>query len=230
MFFASVLRLQAAWALAAILAMPARAEDGLLLQQVSARYGSITCLATNKNFRMDASELRVFLKPPFKRVDLYNLTNKTKFSCNVDDISKDVSTHDDLDKAVKAGGREEILLKGFDMLQNYKLSHYEIDHVYPHKAMQRCLDFWITKEKDFPQELDSACCKLSGIPEGYGFPVKMFFYQTKARRNGLARIETFKILETKKVTKQDFPATTFAQPQGCRPVADLMELMVGGDQ
>src|SRR5690242_1777796 len=42
-------------------ASPVQAENGLLFKQFSARYGSVTCMATPKNFRMDASELRVFL-------------------------------------------------------------------------------------------------------------------------------------------------------------------------
>jgi hypothetical protein len=212
------------------LAKPAEAEPGLLLKQFSARYGSVTCMATGQNFRMDASELRVLLKPPFKQIDMYNMANKTRYNCVIDDLGKDISWHDMSAKEKKAGGTEAVVPNGAGMLQDYKLNRYLIVHNFPHKPSKTAMDFWTTRETDFPKPLETACCKLTGLPVGYGFPVKMYQYQDNTGRNGKTYIVHFKVLETTKVTKQDFPATTFTQPKGFRLAADLMELMVSGDQ
>jgi hypothetical protein len=228
MLFAFFLRVAAAFLLLLCLARPARAENGLLLKQFSARYGSVTCVVTSQNFRMDASELRVFLKPPFKRMDMYNMVSKTRLSCAVDDIGKTIDWREMTAQEKKAGGHEVIVPKGTDRLQNYVLNRYLIDHIFPRKPSSPKVDFWTTREKDFPQVLETACCKLSGLPTGYGFPVKMYQYQEKIARTGKIFTVHFKVLDTTRVTKQDFPPTTFAQPQGFRPVSDLMELMVSG--
>jgi hypothetical protein len=228
MLFAYFLRVTAACFLLVNLAKPAQAENGLLLKQFSARYGSVTCLTTNQNFRMDASELRIFLKPPFIRVDMYNMASKTRFSCSVDDIGKTIDIHDLTAKEKKAGGREVISPKGKDTLQDYKLNRYLIEHVFAGKSYEPKIDFWTTREKDFPQALETACCKLSGLPSGYGFPVKMYQYVESIARSGKKFNTHFKILDTTRVTRQDFPPTTFVQPQAFRPVLDMMELMVSG--
>jgi hypothetical protein len=227
---AYLLRVTATCLMIFILAGPCRAESGLLLKQFSARYGSITCMATNQNFRMDASELRVFLKPPFKQMDMYNMSSKARFTCDIGLIGKDTDWRLMTASQKKAGAKEEVVSKGEDILQQYKLNRYLIILRFPKKQDLPKLDFWTTREKDFPQTLNSACCILTGLPEGYGFPVKMYQYQDKEDRSGKIYHVHFKVLDTTKVTKQDFPATTFAQPQGFHPVKDLMELMVSSEQ
>jgi hypothetical protein len=227
---AFLLRVVAASLLFFTLARPAEADNGLLLKQFSARYGSITCMATGQNFRMDASELRVFLRPPFTRMDMYNMSSKARLTCNVDDIGKEVDWREMSAKEKKAGGKEEIIGGGTEMLQAYKLNRYLINLILPNKPVVPKLAFWTTREKDFPKTLETACCKLTGLPTGYGFPVKMYQYQEKTARTGKIFSTQFKVLDTTKVTKQVFPDTTFAQPKGFHPVSDLMELMISNGE
>jgi len=208
-----------------VAAQPALAETGLLLKQTSARYGAVTCMATHKHFRMDASELHVFLKPPFKTVDLYNMASKTTLSCSVDEISKETNWHELTKAEAKAKAKEVTEPTGEDMMQQYKLHRFHIVHVAPNMK-NPALDFWTTTEKDFPQELAEACCKLTGLPPGYGFPVRMYQYRRRYSRSGKEYPLHYQVLDTTKITIQDFPATTFAQPQGFRKVPDLMELMI----
>lgn len=203
----------------------AEAEAGLLLKQTSARYGSVTCMVTHSNFRMDASELRVFIKAPFKNITLYNMASKAMLTCPIDEISKETNWHELSKIEQKAKAKEVIDHTSDEMMMQYKLNRYQIVHVAP-KIHNPSLDFWTTKEPDFPQELAVSCCKLTGLPPGYGFPVRMYQYKTRYGRNGKAYPLHFQVLDTTKVIKQDFPATTFSQPQGFRKVPDLMELMV----
>ena len=220
MLLASILRVTAISIMIFVLAGPCLAESGVLLKQYSARYGSITCMATNQNFRMDASELRVFLRPPFKHMDMYNMSSKAHFTCDIGLIGKDTDWRLMSANEKKAGAREEIISKGVDMLQQYKLDRYLINLQFrqkPDRSRQDRpgqeksrpdkpkLDFWTTKEKDFPQRLNAACCTLTGLPEGYGFPVKMYQYQEKVDRSGKLYRVHFKVLDTTKVTRQTFP-------------------------
>jgi|GEM_PF-545067 len=208
-----------------VAAPAALADNGLLLKQTSARYGAVTCMATHNHFRMDASELRVFLKPPFKTVSLYNMASKTTISCSVDEISKETNWHEMTKAEIKAKAKEVTEPTGEDMMQQYKLHRFHIVHVAPN-IKNPALDFWTTTEKDFPQELAEACCKLTGLPPGYGFPVRMYQYRRRYGRNGKEYPLHYQVLDTTKITIQDFPATTFAEPKGFRKVPDLMELMI----
>jgi hypothetical protein len=205
----------------------ARAEDGLLMKQFSARYGSVTTMATHKNFRMDAAEIRVFIKPPFKTVAVYNTSSKTVYHSDIAALGKDIDWHDFKPDEIKAHVAERTVAKNDDRLQEYAMKRYLIEHYYPSRPTLPSLEFWTTRDKDFPHELDRACCLLSGLPVGYGFPLKVYQYRSRTKRDGTPYFAHYRVLDTSKIIKQNFPDTTFAEPAGCKPVKDLMELMVG---
>jgi hypothetical protein len=208
-------------------AHPARAESGLLFKQFSARYGSVTCMATHHNFRMDASELRVLVKPPFTKVQFYNMASKACYTGDLDVIARDVNWHEMSKEDIKAHVKERVVEIGNDRIQDYALKQYNIEHYFPKKPTETVLEFWTSRDKTLPHELDEMCCKLSGLPLRYGFPFKLYQFRTRFKRNGEPYILHYRVLDTTKIVNQDFPDTTFAVPAGFKPVKDLMALMMG---
>ena len=88
----------------------AATKTGWICKQSSSRYGSLTCYVTPHNFRMDAMDIRLYVRAPFKDVTMYNMDAKLKYTESIDNLASRISIRSLTQKDIKNGIKEAISL------------------------------------------------------------------------------------------------------------------------
>lgn len=206
----------------------AASENGWICKQSSSRYGSLTCYVTPHNFRMDAMDLRLYVKPPFREVTMYNMDGKLKYTVSIDNISSRISIRTLTTKDKKKGIKEAIVKQGKRNIAGFDCDEYLSYHIDPRGAKRPRVLIYATRGLNLPKAMEIACAKLTDCPPGLGFPVRLQIYEgvsdqaTKIRGYRLQQM-----LNTNKAEQSKVDDQMFIEPSGFKAARDEMEIMMG---
>ncbi len=203
-------------------------ESGWICKQSSSRYGSLTCYVTPHNFRMDAMDLRLYVKPPFKDVTMYNMDGKLKYKVSIDSLSSRISIRTLSAADIKDGIKEKITKQGKRTIAGFDCDEYLSSHINAKGAKRPRVLIYATKGLDLPKSMEIACAKLTDCPAGLGFPVRLQIYESFTDKT--TKIKGYRLqqmLNTNKAETSKIDDNLFIQPSGFKPARDEMEVMMG---
>lgn len=223
----ALLILQATGQNTATMAM-AGSEEGWIFKQDSARYGRLTCYATPHNFRMDAMDLRLYVKAPFTRVSMYNMESKLRYQVPVDNVASRLAIRSLNERDKKAGTREVMTKIGQREICGFKCTAYRSDHVKKSGLRTPKVTIYATHDLKLPVQMETACAKLTDSPPGLGFPIRLQLYESHTdEASGVKGYKLSQILNTDKASRARVEDSTFDEPKGFRAARDETEVIMG---
>lgn len=206
----------------------AKSEAGYIFKQDSTRYGRLTCYVTPHNFRMDAMDLRLYVKPPFTMVSMYNMESKITYRVSVDQISQRLSIRSLSEKDKKAGTKEELKKIGERTICGFKCDTYRSEHVKKDGKRTPKILIFATHDLKLPKAMENACAKLTDCPPDLGFPARLqLFESVKDAKKDSVGFKMNQVLNTDKCTPATVDDAQFIEPTGYKPARDETEVIMG---
>ncbi len=208
----------------------AAAEDGYIFKQDSSRYGKLTCYVTPTRFRMDAMDLQIHLKPPYKFIIMYNTEQKLQYKTTVDSVAKRLTLRTVSEKDKKLGTVEVLRRIEDRKIAGFMCQGYRSEHIYKDKKKlpRPRMNIYATRELNLPKEMEMACAHLSDCPTGLGFPLRLQFFENyKDEKTGLSGIKLTQLLNTLKAEKAKLNDQIFQEPKGFKIARDEAEVVLG---
>ncbi len=206
----------------------AATKTGWICKQSSSRYGSLTCYVTPHNFRMDAMDIRLYVRAPFKDVTMYNMDAKLKYTESIDNLSSRISIRSLTQKDIKKGIKEAIVKQGKRTIAGFECDEYLSYHINNKGAKRPRVLIYATKGLALPKSMEIACAKLTDCPPGLGFPVRLQICESitdKATKISGYRLQ--QMLNTNKADPAKIDDQFFVEPTGFKSARDEMEIMMG---
>ena len=209
---------------------------GYSFKQFSANYGNVQCWVTKDNFRMDALDVKMFVRRPFKSIVLYNLDSKLYYPMAVDNFAKRLTIRSLSAEEKKLGWKQHTDRAKEDdkKICGFNCSSYIAWQVNPKGTAHKTAQFWATNDIDLPREMAQACAKLTDCPPEIGFPFKITQFSkvtSKVTKKAVTYGYTTRpLLDTLNMTKMTLPDSMFAEPPGCRRARDEVEVIMGEDK
>lgn len=215
------------WIISAM-ATEAAQVDGWICKQSSSRYGPLTCWVTPRNFRMDALDLRLYVRPPFKDVTMYNMDNKLKYVINIDKLSRRIAIRSLSEDDIKDGTREEIKKEGKHTVSGLACEEYLSCHIKKNGQKKPKVQIYATRDLALPKAMELACAKLTDCPPDLGFPVRLQIYEAFTdAKSGIKSFRLQPMLNTHKADRASIDDKMFIEPDGFKQARDEMEVMIG---
>lgn len=211
----------------------AKTTPGYSFKQFSANYGNVVCYVTRDNFRMDALDVKMFVRRPFKTIILYNLESKLYFPMSVDGFASRLTIRSLSSKDKQSGWKEHTdRAKDEDRkICGFQCNSYLSWQINPKGIAQKRVQFWTTKDLDLPKEMADACARLTDCPAGIGFPFKINQFETQTYIRSAKKYTYVQrpLLDTRTMTKMPVPDQMFVTPTGFRKARDEVEVIMGSD-
>lgn len=208
----------------------AAVEDGYIFKQDSSRYGKLTFYVTRTRFRMDAMDLQIHLKPPFKFITMYNTEQKLQYQTSVASVAERLTLRKVPDKEKKLGTVEVLRRIEDRNIAGFVCQGYRSEHVFKDKKKlpRPRMNIYATRDLNLPKEMEIACAHLSDCPTGLGFPLRLQFFEAyKDEKTGLSGMKLTQLLNTVKAEKAKLNDQIFQEPKGFKIARDEAEVVLG---
>lgn len=184
--------------------------NGYHIRQTLTYQGPVEIKAESGGMHVQTRELGGFFRPEIKGILLVNQTNK-KY-CIIDPKQWVVSKQ-------KKSLMKDIKKKGTGTYKGLRLQEYTARMEDATHQLLYGVQFWTTNDAALPATAVNDYCKVFGIPDGYGFPIKYVRYYHPNKP------EVF--LSTIDFQKADIkPAETKPTLTGYQKVADEMDVLM----
>ncbi|MBI5176210.1 MAG: hypothetical protein HY986_25220 [Candidatus Melainabacteria bacterium] len=204
-------------------------ESGWVFKQDSARYGRLTCYVTKSRFRMDAMDLRLHIRAPFKMISMYNTDTRLKYGISVESIAERLGLRKLSDKDKKAGTIEVLRQTEKRTIAGFACQGYASEHVKANKQVIPRLKIYATKTLDLPKSMEYACARLTDCPPGIGFPLRLQYYESCTDEATHKRgYKLTQLLNTLKAEQTNLDDSIFKEPTGFKNARDETEIIMGG--
>lgn len=204
-------------------------ENGWVFKQDSARYGRLTCYVSKTRFRMDAMDLRLHIKAPFKMISMYNTDTRLKYSISVESIAERLGLRKLTDKDRKAGTREVLRMTEKRTIAGFDCQGYASEHVKANQQVIPRLKIYATKALDLPKSMEYACARLTDCPPGIGFPLRLQYFESCTDETTHKRgYRLSQLLNTLKAEQTNLDDSIFKEPTGFKSARDETEIIMGG--
>jgi hypothetical protein len=184
---------------------------GWRLEQQSDYSGRQTMIVSPAGIRADSLDYATIIVPPDYKAALYNHRTRLCYLSTAKKLAEKYRLKPEAVYQVVRGGSQKIA--------GLQATQYFGDKRSAAKISRRKLEFWVTQDLAVPQKAYAYWAALSGIPSGYGLPLRVIKYQKGGRRT--------LILDTVSCRQVQITPDTFKGVAGYRPVDDEMSLILG---